>query len=152
MFDAADTITTAPDPLQAIRDDVQQRKSETRECADRQARRADLMQRLMERFRTLVSCAAPLLAAEHLQQGESFCPDLARSLWAFNPPLGEPAQEYPRYRIRERLSRAARAGVPALDTATSLLLKDPGSDPAVLAVDLERLAGSRFRTTSGRFG
>jgi hypothetical protein len=71
------------------------------------------MQRLMERFRTLVSCAAPLLAAEHLQQGESFFPELASSLLAFNVTLGEADQEYPRYRIRQRVSRASRAGVPA---------------------------------------
>jgi hypothetical protein len=62
---------------------------------------------------------------------------------AINEALREADREYPRDRILERLGRAARAGVPALDTAASLLLAAPSTAVEQLAQDLERIAASR---------
>jgi hypothetical protein len=132
-----------PDPLQAIRDDLQRRTSEATSRADRDARRAQLTERLFARFEDLVSFAARLLAPEEHRGDDTFFVELARRLLTFNATLHEADREYPRYRIRDRLNRAAQAGVPALDTVATLLLLDPAADPAALSRDLERIQGSR---------
>jgi hypothetical protein len=137
------TSEPAPDTLQQIRDDLERRESEAAGRAERAARRRQLDERLAERFRSLISFAGGLLAPEQRPRGATFFADLARSLVAFNQVLREADREYLRYRVLERLERASRAGVPALDTAASLLLQNPAADVGRLADHLERLQGSR---------
>ncbi|HJZ54570.1 MAG TPA: hypothetical protein VKE74_06405 [Gemmataceae bacterium] len=126
-----------------MRDDLQRRESEAADQADRRARRQQLDECLASRFKDLISFGCSSLAQDDRSRGHSFFAAWARSLLAFNGALREADREYTRFRIVERLERAARAGVPALDTAASLLLLDPAADPDRLAGDLERIQGSR---------
>src|SRR6266508_5676670 len=128
MTDSPRPTDRLADPLQTIRDDLRRRESEVANQVDRHARRERLAERLLDRFKDVISFTGGLLAPREHPRGDTFFADLARSLLAFNETLREADQEYPRYRILERLGRAARAGVPALDTAASLLLLEPVAD------------------------
>jgi sugar lactone lactonase YvrE len=132
-----------PDPLQAIRDELQSRESDTANQADRLARRQQLDLRLADRFKELISFACNWLARDDRSQSGTFYSDLAHSLLSFNETLREAAHEYPRYRIFERLGRGAQAGVPSLDTAAALLLLEPTVDAEAVAQDLKRIQESR---------
>jgi hypothetical protein len=131
--------------LQEILDARQRSVAETAACSERPGRHHALSQRLEVAVRELVSFAGGLLSPTECPRNDSFFADLARALLAFNAALNEADSEYPRYRIRERLSRAARAGVPALDTAASLLLLPPTTEPAELSGELQALQGDRPR-------
>jgi hypothetical protein len=131
-----------PDPLQAIREDLQRRQTEATHQADQCARLEQLTERLTARLREVVTATCSLLAQGE-SRNETYFTDIARHLLTFNEALREADREYPRYRILERLGRAARAGVPALDTAASLLLADPSTAVEQLAQALERIAASR---------
>src|SRR5262245_48338112 len=144
MSDPISRANNVSGGLQAIRDDLQHRESEAASRADRAARRERLSARLVERFGNLVSFVGGLLAPGQRPRSETFFSDLARNLLSFNETLREADQEYPRYRILERLGQAAQTGVPALDTAASLLLLEPATDAEALAGDLERIQGSRL--------
>jgi hypothetical protein len=132
-----------PDPLQAIRDNLQRRESELANQADRVARRQQLDERLANRFKEVISFACSSLARDDRSRTDAFFPDLARSLLAFNEALRAADREYPRFRILDRLERASQAGVPALDTAATLLLLEPTTDVTSLATDLKRIQESR---------
>jgi hypothetical protein len=134
---------STPDPLQPIRDDLQRRETERTNQADQRARREQLTQRWTGRFMELLDSACILLARKDGSQGGIDFRHLACRLLAFNEALQECDREYPRYRILERLGRASRAGVPALDTAASLLLATPSSAVEQMAHDLEQIAASR---------
>jgi hypothetical protein len=110
---------------------------------ERDARRRLLYERMAGRFKELVSFACSSLARDERSRRDDFFAELARSLLDFNETLAEADQEYPFYRIHERLRRAAQAGVPALGTTASLLQLGPETDPSVLAGDLVRIRESR---------
>lgn len=143
MTDPSRKIEPPGDPLRATRDELTRNDVEAAERAERQARRKRLEERLAERLRHLVSFSRGLLAPQKHPPEGSFFTDMARSLLAFNEALREADGEYPRFRILERLRRAARAGVPALDTAASLLLLEPTANPENIAQDLARFQQSR---------
>src|SRR5262249_11753902 len=120
MSDPSCSNGSLREPQQAIREDLQLRESEAVERPNRDARRQRLIDILAARYRDLIPFVDGLLAPTVPPRGNTFFADLARSLLAFNETLTEADREYPRCRILERLGRAARAGVPALDTAASL--------------------------------
>jgi hypothetical protein len=129
-------------PLQSIRDDLQRLASEAASTADRVARRRQLNERLAGRFKDLVTCACGLLAQDDGAREAGFFAALANGLLAFNETLREVGREYPRFEVLERLEKASLAGVPALDTAASLMLVDPEADAAGLARGLEEIQRS----------
>lgn len=137
------TDEASSDPLQAIRADLECRKSDEATQVDLLARREHLDKRFENRLKDLVKLAGNALARDEQSRSETFFFDHARALLSFNEVLRECDREYPRYRILERLRKAAHAGVPALDTAASLLLKDPSANVEQLADDLERIQGSQ---------
>jgi nucleoside phosphorylase len=132
-------ILQSPDPLQAIRDSLRCREADTANKADQVARRQRLEKHLVSAFQEVISCACSLLALDGPSPTHGFFTGVARSLLAFNAALREANREYPLYRILDRLGRAARAGVPALETAASLLLLDPTIDVNRLATDVKHI-------------
>lgn len=131
------------DSLKAIRDDLHRRETEGKRHADQSSRRQGLMERLGSEIVALVTIAGSQLARDDRFQDETYFADLARHVLTFNEMLREADLEYTKYRIIERLRRAARAEVPALDTAASLLLLDQSTAVGELAKDLERIQKSQ---------
>jgi hypothetical protein len=114
--------------LSAVRDGKEQLAEKT----ERKARRQQLGERLVAAFRAIKGCMGPLLSPNQNPPDDGFSDRLAAGLRAFGAALNEADREYPRYLIRERLDRATRTGVPALDAAAQLLLCAPQTETAEL--------------------
>jgi hypothetical protein len=119
--------------VNAVRDERDEQASET----ERKARRQRLDELLCATFQDVIGCVPNLLAPNQNPPDERFWGRLAERLRAFGEALNEADREYPRYRVRERLVRAARAGVPSLETAAQLLLSAPDAAAAKLAETLQ---------------
>jgi hypothetical protein len=119
--------------------DAERREGEYAAQKERDSRCKELMDRFDGTFRKLVPLAVEPLAADEYQQSRSHFAELARAIIEFNTIILELDKEYPRYRICERLTRAAHADVPSLDTAASLLLLNPASDVEEVTHALESL-------------
>lgn len=133
----------SPDPLLAVRTELKLREAKTLAQESQRTRRSQLEELFIQRFNCLITFAGGLLAPEQRPRRETFFRDLAQSLLAFSATVREYDREFPRLQILERLRRASRSGVPALDTAASLLLLAPDVDFESLVGDLERIQGSR---------
>src|SRR5262245_42758876 len=99
------------DPLRNLRDDLHRQDAQAAKQVDQRSHRKALSDRLAKEFKQLISQVCGLLAPESYTRTASSYTDLASALLTFNQTLRLIDQEYPRYRILERLRRATSSGL-----------------------------------------
>jgi hypothetical protein len=142
---AADTGSSAPADLGGVRvlNMVPDQQDAHGAKTERAARRQHLNERLGAAFRAVFELAGGIPDSEHNPADAGFFSRLAENLRAYSAALADADQEYPRFRIRERLTRAANAGVPALGAAAKLLLSASTMPGAELAGALDAVQRDR---------
>lgn len=86
---------------------------------------SQLMEELASQFNRIASLAAQFIAGRDTSFSESCFVELAAALLSFNATLCDADRTWPRYRICERLERAASSGVRTLEVTAALLLLNP---------------------------
>jgi HEAT repeat protein len=124
---------SAPRPIEALERFVRDHQDAQRATTEGDERRRHLDERLVGAFSELVDFAPGVLAPNQFPPGEGFWRQLADAVVRFATLLAEADREYPRFRVLDRLRRAAQSGVPALETGATLLLCD--------TTDADKLAG-----------
>jgi hypothetical protein len=120
-------------PIEVLEKALSDHNESQHAATDRDRRRRCLDDRLLRAFTELIDFAPCVLAPNQFPPEESFWGQLAAAVVRFAAVLTEADQEYPRFRVLERLRRATLSGVPALETAATLLLSE--------TTDADNLAG-----------
>ena len=149
MSEPGHSTDKAPDPLQAIRDDLQRREADATNQADRRTRRHQLDDRLADRFRDLISFVGELLAPGQHPRGKTFFADLGCSLLAFNGTLREADRSIPLIAFLSLSQRREPASLPSAPPLPCCCLNLLATSKSCASIWRSR---DHARTTYGRCG
>jgi len=122
------------DPLQKLRNGLEQEQASSIVASDKAIRRRKLDEQIGQAFSLLIKSVGPLLSGTAEDGNTQYWLDLSSNLLVFVKGLQEASREYSRKLIHERLERASHSGVPSLETAATLLLSSNSTAEELSAV------------------